>query len=105
MKRTGLPGIPFFVVANVTQATAVFDARTSKNAYDMLAAQLMVAELNRAHGVSATCISSTINDANAMLIAAGYSGPGTTSARVKAAKTAVTNDTSLLDSFNKVGCM
>ena len=45
-----------------------------------------------------------MTDADALLTAAGYNGPGTTSAPAKTAKTAVTTDTDRLDSFNNLGC-
>ena len=93
-----------YSVNTSARAAAVFKAATSKNAYDMLAAQLLAAELNRANGVPATCVSTTITDANGLLSAAGYNGPNTTTPPAKAQKTAVTTATMRLDSFNNVGC-
>jgi len=103
---TGLLPEPLgsYVVDTVTKANAVLASPSSKNAYEMLAAQLLVAELNRANGTIAGCVSAVISDAGNLLLAAEYRGPGTTSAPAKTAKTAVTTDTVRLDAFNNAGC-
>jgi hypothetical protein len=93
-----------YLVDTTTKASAVFNAPTSKNAFEMLAAQMLAAKLNQANGVVAGCVSGTIADATSLLTVAGYKGPGTTSPPAKNAKTAVTMDTNRLDAFNNLGC-
>jgi FecR-like protein len=93
-----------YLVDTAAKAMAVFNSPTSKNAFEMLAAQLLAAKLNQSRGVTAGCVSATIADAALLLTAAGYRGPGTTSPPAKNAKTAVTMDTNRLDAFNNLGC-
>lgn len=69
-----------------------------------LAGQLLVAKLNVGDGVTDTCISTTIVDADIFLIARAYSGPLATYSLTKAQRSASMRLASALANFNTNGC-
>jgi hypothetical protein len=94
-------------VDTLAKAKAVFDQAHAKNAYDMLAAQLLAAKLNVLSGVPSACVNAAINDppptgATGLLVSANYNGPGTTAP--PADKEAVNAVKDKLDAFNNNGC-
>ena len=92
------------MVDTFAKAEDVFDSASSKNAHNMLAAQLLAAKLNVANGVPSSCATSAIADADQILRDAGYSGPDTTTPPMKANKDAVNAVKDALDDFNNNGC-
>ncbi len=85
-------------------ATDVFNV-SAKNAHDMLAAQLLAAEINVWNGVpSCDDVDDAISDAQSELAGADYTGPGTTTAPQKGDKGAVNAIKDVLDDFNNNGC-
>jgi hypothetical protein len=93
-----------YIVGDLDTALGILDDGHAKNAHDMLAAQLLAAKLNVASNVPSACVASAISDADAILSAAGYAGPGTTTAPKGAAKEAVNAVKDTLDNFNNNGC-
>lgn len=93
-----------YVVDTFAKARAVFDAADAKNGHNMLAAQLLGAELNKAGGVPSGCVDAAISEADGILAAAGYGGPDTTAPPDKGAKEAVNSVKDRLDNFNQNGC-
>lgn len=93
-----------YQVLTFTQAIQVFDAANSKNAYNQLAAQLLAAKLNIANGSDSSCISTTIMQADSLLINAAYNGPNTTSSPSGSLKSTVTSTKAALDAYNNFGC-
>ena len=89
------------------EAQSILDLKSGRNADNKLAAQLLVAELNKNAGVSdTTCVDADIVDGDAALTTAGYSGAGSTdltkpTKATKAARAAIADD---LDDFNNNGC-
>ncbi len=93
------------VVDSIGKAQAILDLKSGKNAHNKLAAQQLVAELNKAAGVSdTTCVDANIDDGDEILDDAGYSGPNSTTAPMKSAKAPVTATADALDDFNNNGC-
>ncbi len=88
-----------------SKALNIFNKATAKNAYDMLAGQLLAAKLNVKNGV-ATCaiINDAIIQADSMLTNAAYKGPGSTKAPTGTMKTAVIDLSTKLDNYNRYGC-
>jgi hypothetical protein len=64
-----------YTVSTFAEAQAIFDAMKCDAPANCLAGHLLAAELDVASG-SATCISPTITDANALLTSIGYAGVG-----------------------------
>ncbi len=93
-----------YLVDTTTKASAIFAAANAKNAYEMLAAQLLTAKLNAATGAQASCVISAISQADAALAAAGYMGPGTTTPPSGSSKDTITALITSLDNFNNSGC-
>lgn len=98
-----------YLVDSLEKATAVLDWAHAKNAYEMLAAQLLAAKLNVNSNVPFACVQGAINDppptgATGLLVQANYLGPRTTSAPTGATKAAVNEVKDLLDAFNNNGC-
>ena len=86
------------------KAVAIFDAANAKNAYNMLAGQLLATKLSIADG-SLTC--TVIDDAvlAADLYLAGYNGADSLPAPPKALKSTITNLIGILDDYNNNGCV
>lgn len=93
-----------YLVDTLVKARAVFDGADTKNAHNMLAAQLLGAKLNTANTVPSSCVEAAISDADGILSAGGYAGPDTTAPPQKAAKHAVNAVKDKLDNFNQNGC-
>jgi len=92
------------VVEDSDEANEVFNV-DANNAHDMLAAQLLAAEINVWHGVpSCDDVDDAISDAQSELAGADYTGPGTTTAPQKGDKGAVNAIKDVLDDFNNNGC-
>lgn len=91
-----------YLVDTFLKANAVLDEAHAKNAYEMLAAQMLAARLNVASNVPHACIDATIEEAKDLLVFAGYMGPGTT--LPPADKAAVNAVKDKLDAFNNNGC-
>lgn len=78
---------------------------SAKNAHDMLAAQLLAAELNVWNNVlSCTEVDDAITEAQAILSGEGYTEPGSTDAPKKGDKAVVNAIKDILDNFNNNGC-
>ncbi len=91
-------------VTDFDTAKLVFKVN-AKNAHDMLAAQLLAAEINVWNGVpSCDKVDDAISDAQLELVGANYVGPGTTTAPKKGDKSAVNAIKDILDDFNNNGC-
>jgi len=90
------------VVANSEEANEVFNVN-ARNAHDMLAAQLLAAEINVWNNIpSCDDVDDAISDAQLEL--AGYTGPDTTTAPENGDKAAVNAIKDVLDNFNNNGC-
>lgn len=89
-------------MTDFSKAKAILYAANSKNAHEMLAAQLLAAKLNKASNVPSACVDSAIDDADNLLTDANYNGPGTTSPPSN--KNAVNAVKDRLDDFNNNGC-
>ena len=100
--------LPMFIggygVVTFDDATDVFNAN-AKNAHDMLAAQLLAAEINVWNNVS-SCqeVDDAIEAANGTLGVANYEGPGSTDAPKKSDKDEVNAIKDILNQFNNFGC-
>ena len=93
-----------FLVEDKDDANLVFKVN-AKNAHDMLAAQLLAAEINVLNGVpSCDDVDDAISDAQSELAGADYTGPGSTTAPKKGDKGAVNAIKDVLDDFNNNGC-
>jgi hypothetical protein len=101
-----------YPVNTIANAKSVFDANscgssTDKSAINCLAAQLLAAELNakfiNASGGDASCISDEIADADAFLIAVGYTGPNTGAFNATHTKADAIALKDALDAFNNTG--
>jgi hypothetical protein len=95
-----------YTVSTFAQAFAVLSHLTCKTTgINCLAGQLLATELNLGHGTN-KCIMTVVNQANALLIAVGYTGPGTykdTKAQAALAKT-LANKLSIYNSDNNGTC-
>jgi len=87
------------------KAQPILDLKSGRNVDNKLAAQLLVAELNRNAGVPSSCVDADIVLGDAALTTAVYTGAGSTdpgpSKSTKAARAAIADD---LDDFNNDGC-
>ncbi len=93
-----------FDVTDSDVANMVFNV-SAKNAHDMLAAQLLAAEINVWNGVlSCDDVDDAISDAQSELDDEDYTGPGSTTAPKKGDKGAVNAIKNVLDDFNNNGC-
>jgi len=91
-------------VTDFDTAKLVFKAN-AKNAHDMLAAQLLAAEINVWNGVpNCVEVDDAISDAQLELVDANYMGPGTTTAPQNGDKVAVNAIKDILDDYNNNGC-
>ena len=100
--------LPMFIggyeVVTFDDATDVFNVN-AKNAHDMLAAQLLAAEINVWNNVpSCQEVDDAIEAANGNLGVANYEGPGTTDAPKKSDKDEVNAIKDILNQFNNFGC-
>ena len=96
-----------YEVSSESEALEILNNAKAKNAYDMLAAQLLTAKLNKLHlvhlGFVAACFDAPINLADAFLIDQSYSGPGM-SKPSKADKVTAIELKDALDWVNINGC-
>jgi hypothetical protein len=93
-----------YLVNNLNAALGVLNAAHAKNAHDMLAAQLLASRLNVASNVPSSCIASAVSQADGILSAAGYAGPGSTTPPSGSSKQTVNAVKDALDNFNNNGC-
>jgi hypothetical protein len=93
-----------FLVSTFSDADEILREAHSKNAHDMLAAQLLAAKLNIASGIPHSCVDASVNQADSILINANYAGPGTTVAPTGSSKDSVNAVKDILDSYNNNGC-
>jgi len=93
-----------YEVVTFDDATDVFNVN-AKNAHDMLAAQLLAAEINVWNNVS-SCqeVDDAIEAAQGTLDVANYAGPGSTDAPKKSDKDEVNAIKDILNQFNNFGC-
>ena len=95
-----------YVVDTFPKASAVLTATncsnsTAQNAVGCLAGQLLVSELNFANNaISPTCATSAVNQANALLIAVGYSGPSGTYTLTASQRLTAVSLATTLDKYN-----
>jgi len=100
--------LPMFIggyeVVTFDDATDVFNVN-AKNAHDMLAAQLLAAEINVWNNVT-SCqeVDDAIEAAHGTLGVANYEGPGSTDAPKKSDKGEVNAIKDILNQFNNFGC-
>ena len=93
-----------FLVEDKDDANLVFKVN-AKNAHDMLAAQLLAAEINVWNNVpSCSEVDDAITEAQDILSTEDYTGPGTTDAPKKGDKGDVNAIKDILDDFNNNGC-
>jgi hypothetical protein len=96
---------------NGATALAIFNANncsnasgSSQNAVGCLAAQLLAAKLNIAHGSNPACISSTITAADAFLTSIGYAGPTVSYTLTSAQRATAVSLANTLNNYNNNGC-
>jgi hypothetical protein len=96
---------------NGAAALAIFNANncsnasgSSQNAVGCLAAQLLAAKLNIAHGSNPACISATIAAADAFLTSIGYAGPTVSYSLTSAQRATAVSLANSLNNYNNNGC-
>jgi hypothetical protein len=106
-----LGGYTVSAANNGASALAIFNANncsnasgSSQNAVGCLAAQLLAAKLNIAHGSNPACISATIAAADAFLTSIGYAGPTVSYTLTSAQRATAVSLASALNNYNNNGC-
>lgn len=98
-----------YSVNTFAKAIDILESAKAKNAYDMLTAQLLAAELNKLHldhlSINSSSFVGPIAAADAALVTAGYAGPDSLAKPTKAAKAAVNLLKDALDTVNNSGCL
>jgi hypothetical protein len=98
-----------FTVSSTAAASSIFESMncgksSPEGAVGCLAAELLSAELNVANDASNACVYATVIQANSLLIAIGYAGPGHTYTETAAQRDASISLAGKLDSFNNGSC-
>ena len=105
----GGPELGTYQVPDVPTALDILKNAKAKNAYDMLAAQLLTAELNLLHldhiSIDSSCFDDPIEDADEHLDFVGYNGFGSLTKPTKDEKDIVIGYMEALDSVNIAGCV
>jgi hypothetical protein len=96
---------------NGATALAIFNANncsnasgSSQNAVGCLAAQLLAAKLNIAHGSNPACINATIVSADAFLTSISYAGPTVSYSLTSAQRATAVSLANSLNNYNNNGC-